>query len=187
MNIDIEDLLWEDGQDNDAGLGDIHYYALRRDIQTFPAITATPSNNTERGKLIGNYTMKAGKFFKQIYCTLEMGEGVSTVVGQRDSKSAENKITLYLPGMDANRIGFLENIKNSKLVFIARQLDGTLVAYGSQYLGAEIDTGELKTGKAITDGKGLSLTLRSIGRFAPIFWQPSDGAEKLPPLEPSTP
>lgn len=182
--MDIEDLLWEDGQDNDAGLAEVHYYALRRDILTFPVVSATAANNTERGKLIGNYTMKTGKFFKQIYCTLEMGEGVTTIVGQRDSKSAENKITLYLPGMDANRIGFLENIKNSKLVFIARQLDGTLIAYGSQHLGAEIDSGDLKTGKAITDGKGLTLTLRAIGRVAPIFWESSDGAEKLPPLAP---
>ena len=177
-------MLWADGQDNDAGLAEEHYYALKRDIATFPTVAANPTTISARGKLTGNFTMKAGKFFKKIYCTLEQGEIVSTQVGPRDGRSYENKATLYVPGYRSVNVGFLEAMKNSKIVLIIRQLDGTMVVFGSAYIGGEIESSELKTGKAITDGKGTTFTVRSIGRIAPIYWENGDGAEKLPPLEP---
>ncbi len=180
--MEIEDLLWADGQDNDAGLSEEHYYALKRDIETFPTIVANPATMSARGKLIGNFVMKPNKFFRKIYCTLEQGEIVSTQVGSRDGRSYENKATLYVPGYRSVNVGFLEALKNSKIVLIIRQLDGTMVVFGSKYIGGEIDSSELKTGKAITDGKGTTFTVRSIGRIAPIYWEPGD-ADKMPPLE----
>ena len=183
----IEDLLFADGQDNDAGLAEEHYYALRSDIETFPTLAANPLTNSERAKLIGNYVMKSGKYFRKLYCTLETGSVVSTQVGERDGKSYENIATLFFPSDSTTLRGFLEAMKNSKIILLVRQLDGSMLALGSEYISAELSANELTTGSQITDRKGATYSIRSIGRIAPFYYEAGETPEKLPPLEPPTP
>lgn len=182
MQIDLDDVIWAQGQDNDAGLAEEHYYCLKDDILTFPAVAATPTTFASRSTLVGDFTMKQDRFFKRIYCTLEKGKVVSTQVGPRDGKSYENKATLFFPGNTPTMAGFLEALKNSRVVLVLRQMDGTMVVLGSDKVGAEIDAAEIDSGQAIADGRGATYTIRSIPRIAPFYDPPAVNGKKQPPL-----
>lgn len=167
--MELDDLIWPNGRDNDGGIASEHYYALIDDVATWPTVPANPLNFADKATLLGNFVMKPGKTFKRIYCTLEKGELSSTQVGERDGKSYETMGTLHFPGNSAELLGFLEHLKNSNILLVVRELMGTFRVLGGQYLPANIESSEVKTGMAVADLKGATFTIRSIGRIAPIY------------------
>jgi hypothetical protein len=94
----------------------------------------------------------------------------SNLVGERDSKSAENDIELWHPGNKAYLLGFIEYFKNTPMVLLVKELDETYVrVIGSDGLPAALEVGEITTGNAVKDSKGAKLSFKSIGRVAPIY------------------
>ena len=169
MAIIPSDILWTDGQDNDAGLASELYYAPLADVATFPAVIAVPTNFDEKVTVSSDFVMQSGKQFFQIYGTLEKGSVISTLVGERDGKSFENMAKFVHPGNKPYLLGFLEYLKNTNLVFIVKELDGQMRIIGSEDLPAKIDAAESTTGEAVADLKHIEITVKSIGRIAPVY------------------
>ncbi|SDK35255.1 hypothetical protein SAMN05421823_102532 [Catalinimonas alkaloidigena] len=170
--MELQDILWPNGSNNDAGLARMHYYCALDDIDTFPAIAATPASATSAAELVtvaDDFVFKSGKCFKEFYCTLEKGNMKSTLVGERDGKSAENTVTLFHPGNKDYLLGMIEYLKNTNLVVLVRELDGQIRIFGSEYLPANLDVAESDSGTKVADLKGITVTVKSIGRIAPIY------------------
>ena len=168
--MEFQDILKElKNGNNDAGIAVYVHFADHDDIETFPSVSATPLTPQDLVTVTGNFVMKPGKRFIKLYCTLETGSLASTMAGERDGRSAETLTTLYHPTNRKEIIAMLEWYKNRNIVAIVQELDGQARLIGSEYIPAEIQNVEITTGTAITDRKGATITLRSIGRVAPVY------------------
>ncbi|SFC71228.1 hypothetical protein SAMN05421780_108188 [Flexibacter flexilis DSM 6793] len=168
----IRDILWENGQNNDAGIQSELCYILASDILVFPKTKPEEQRTSleDEVTLVGNFVLKPGKSWKKIYCTQQKGSLESEIVGDTDGKSAENPLKIWHPGNKDYLLGFIEKFKNSSMVLLVRELDTTYWrVVGSEGLPAKYESGKITTGTAVKDGKGAEITWKSLGRIAPIY------------------
>lgn len=169
MPFAFDNLDWADGSNNDGGIGQYIYYSPLSNITTFPAVPATPTTNADVVTVSDPFVMVATKTFKKIYCTRDQGEVVSKMIGETDSKSYENTAEFFIPGNQAEVLAFLEMIKNTNGVFIVPDREDQMRIIGSKNLPAKIEVGETTTGKKAGDMRGTKITVKSVGRIAPIY------------------
>lgn len=156
---------------NPAGINDV-YYAFVEDIATFPTL-ADPATATTFDSLVSfadAITMKTGKKFNPVYCTLETGQIKSTLVGPRDGKGFEKSLEISFPGNQAAMIGFRAYAAGRDLVFIVREKNGVLRVVGDLEDPAFLETDEEGSGQKISDGRKAILTFKANGATpAPIY------------------
>ena len=167
--MDLEDVVWPNGQNNDGGLATVLYVARASDFTTIRWIPDAPASLEEKVTITTDHVFASGKCFKKISCTLEKGQLVSTLGGERNSHSYENMATIAQPGNKKLMLGLLEEFKNDDLIVLVKELDGQVRQLGWEDVPAHLDTGETTTGTAVTDFKGSTLTFKSIGRIAPVY------------------
>jgi hypothetical protein len=165
----MSDMLRTDGLDNDGGLKVIAYWTLYRDILTFPKVPADPSSFAAKVTIVDNFVMKSGKKFWQFQSTLLTPFLDSEGVGERDGRSAENKITLKRVGNEADIIGWLEYVKNTDLVLIVEHIGGSRRVIGSEGLPCSLEKFSLKSGAAVKDEISVTAEFLSVGRIAPFY------------------
>lgn len=163
------DLDWADGSNNDGGLANYVYYAPLSHVNTFPTVPASPTTNADVVTIADDFVMETGKKFLKVYCTRDMGELTSKMVGETDSKSYENKVDLFIPGNEAEIAAFLEKIKNTNAVWLVPDREGKVRVLGSENLPAKIEVGETTSGKKAGDARGTKMTISSVGRIAPFY------------------
>lgn len=167
--VDFADLDFPDGGDNDAGIGSYIYLAKAKDVLTWPTLPPTPTTLAQKVTLTGNFEMKEGKKFVKLYCTRDKGDLNSDMVGEMDSKSAENKVKLFIPRTTPENVGFLEECKNTNVVAIVVERDDSMRVVGSELLPAKLVVGKTTTGLKAGDPKGVDIELNSVGRIAPFY------------------
>jgi len=169
MPIIFQDMLRTDGRNNDGGLLVFTYWALYTDILTFPKVPAAPAVLADAVTIASPFVMKTGKRFWQFQSTLLTSSLDSEGVGERDGRSAENKITLKRTGNEAEIIGWLEQVKNSDLILIATQISGSRRVIGSEGLPASLEKFSIKSGAAVKDEISVTAEFMSVGRIAPFY------------------
>jgi len=160
------------GRYNPAGFTKV-YYAFPEDIATFPTLDQPGDGGATFSTLVtydAAITMKTGKQFFEIYCTLEEGELKSTVAGARDGKGKENMMEISFPGNDAAFLGFEAYALNRDFIFIVKEKNGTLRVLGSLEDPAYLDSGEGTSGKKIADSRKHVLTFKASGATAPPIY-----------------
>lgn len=163
-----EDILWADGQDNYAGIRSIVRYAYINDIEVFPEVPTTPTSLEDRVTISDAITFKAGKGWSKIYTTPETAKFDCNNVGERDGVSWENMLEFFHPGSAAQLMGFADAAKNSNLVYLVEELNGTKRLVGSKVIPSETKT-NFTSAQAIAERKGATVTVRAIGPIAPIY------------------
>ena len=168
---DIENVLWANGQNNDAGITMKAYYCLWSDIATFPAvdIATAATDFADMATITSPIVFKPTKAWKEIYATLEKGKLDCEMVGERDGKAFRNTATLSHPGNAPAAMGWAEFMKNSHAVLLVQELDGNWRLVGNNILPAQISTLTTTTGDAIDSAKGMMIEVQSIGRIAPRY------------------
>lgn len=167
--VDFADLDFPDGGDNDAGIASYIYLAKVKDVLNWPTLPPTPTTLAQKVTLTGNFEMKEGKRFYKLYCTRDKGDLNSDMVGEMDSKSAENKLKIFIPRTTPENIGFLEECKNTNVVAISVERDGSMRVIGSELLPAKLFTGKAGSGSKAGDAKGIDVEISSVGRIAPFY------------------
>lgn len=172
--MELQDIDWADGSDNTAGIQQNVYYAKLSDIATLPKPIVDDS--TGEGALAdlvtisSDITMKSGKVFKKLYCTLEAGGLNGEVQGDLDGKSYKNSLKIFHPGSKLEALGFAQYVKNGNMIFLVPEADGQVRILGHAGYPAKLDTGSSNTGEKSTDRKGNEFVFMSVRKGpAPAF------------------
>ncbi|HEY0056292.1 MAG TPA: hypothetical protein VGB63_13125 [Pedobacter sp.] len=178
--MNLANLTWPAGRRNAAGINRV-LYALAEDIATFPELgdpeVATTFN--ELVEILTAITMKAGKKFNELYCTLETGELKSKLAGPRDGKGRENTMDISFPGNEAAFLGFDAFTDNLPMVFLVLEKNGKWRVLGSKNDPAYKDDSDGTSGKAISDGRATKLMFKSAQETAPPIYKPVGGVASL--------
>ncbi|RYE00633.1 MAG: hypothetical protein EOP44_08240, partial [Sphingobacteriaceae bacterium] len=118
MGLNAKNITWPQGRLNPGGTGSTIYYAFREDIKEYPAaMTPDTETATSFAELVtipvdDPFVMKDGKFFHELYSTIDEGEIKTTMVGPNDGKSFENTGEGSFPGSEAEFLGFIASFAN---------------------------------------------------------------------------
>lgn len=167
--MDTQDVLNPTGGDNDAGLKRTVYFCLLSEIDTFPAVAASPTTYAQRVTISDDIEFVSGSCFRKLELTIRKSSLDNDAAGERHSKSSVNFAELYRARIDETMLGWLEEHKNDDMVFVIPQLDGKNRLLGSADLPATIENWEVRGGKDVSDPKGVMFRVESVGRIAPFY------------------
>lgn len=134
------------------------YVAMHPDVATFPTLPTTRNGFADFAELEGAIVMVAGKVFKKIYVSKDMGELKYKPQGKTGSRSFRASLEIFHPGMKAKLLGFVGSMMNSEFFIIVLLENGDVHVLGDKYRGAEFsEDSELTSGKEITSDNGGTL------------------------------
>jgi hypothetical protein len=164
------------GKYNPAGITTV-WYAFPEDIATFPTL-ADPETATTFASLVeytDAITMKTGKRFWPLYCTLETGQLMCKQVGSRDGKGYEITGEISYPGNDSTFLGFKAFGANRDYILIVREKNGVLRVMGDLNDTVTIDGDDEASGTKIADSRASKMTFKCSGSTpAPIYTETID-------------
>lgn len=158
-NLSLEELTkTSDVCANNASGVKAVYMAMHTDVATFPTLPAVRSEYADFAILEGTIVMVAGKLFKKIYVSKDMGELKYKPQGKTGSRSLRASLSIFHPGLKAKLLGMVASMMNSEFYLAVLLENGDLHILGDKYRGAEFseDT-ELTSGKEITSDNGGNL------------------------------
>lgn len=168
--MDLADLLHADGADNMGGSLAKIYVAKLSDIATHPAITASPVTLSDYATAAGTYTMETGKYFHEVYVTMDKNGLDDKLVGETDGKSFESVAEFVHPGNKVAVLGFAAFVKNSNLVIGFVDANGQQRIIGNPQFPGKIDQVDITTGKATADFRNCKFVVKTKGNApAPVF------------------
>lgn len=171
------DLLWTQGKDNMGGLLGKAYYCPVEDLTT-----PLPTLAADGVSLTGDFVCKSTKRFYEIYCTRGTGKLDDNAVGERDGKSREIMVDLFIPGAVKEVEAFKRKIQNTPVVVIVSDTDGNYRVLGVVALGAEgaevvslampayLESAAGTTGAAGTDRRGTTFQFKAEAPHAALFY-----------------
>lgn len=172
--MNISNLTFPAGRYNPGGITEV-LQAFVEDIASFPVL-ADPDTATTLASLVTYaeaITMKTGKSFRKIYCTLEEGEIKSKMVGARDGKGYENTLEISFPGSEGEMLGFRAYAANRQSVFLVKEKNGKVRVLGSLEDPAYFEDDDATSGKKIADLRATKMTFKASGATAaPIYSLP---------------
>ncbi len=168
-NFATEDILPGDGCNNEGGLKVRAWYALYEDIQVFAAVGGSPANYAASATTTVDFTMKAGKYFKELYSDLEMSQYAGESQGEVNNLSAANRYTFKQAGTSAQLVGLVNSIRNKNIIVIIEDLAGNKRMIGTEALPAKLESFSEQGGMKVADEKSLSFVVYAPGRL-PLFY-----------------
>lgn len=164
MNIELEDIDWEDGQDNTAGIQQTVYFIRKSDVETFPPLPKMETATTleELAIVPGDIVLKTGKKAIGFYTTLEKGGGNSETQGETDGISFKNSLKLSHPGNKAKAEGFARFVKNGSFYILYADLDGATFLLGHPGYPAKFVSAPGGTGEATGSARARVYTFQSV-------------------------
>lgn len=151
-------LTFVDEPENMGGFTSTVYVAIRRDIETYPAVTASPSTNDECVKLLGDFVMKTDKYFIELYGTPDTVGANAESQGELDAKSFKIKGELLYPGTHVDALALCRKLNNAHGVVIkVDPNNGARYCYGTEALPVNFSA-SLNFGKAAADRRGVTIS-----------------------------
>jgi hypothetical protein len=173
--INLDDIMWQDGSNNTAGLSRLRFIRFQDIEGTLPTVVATnpvtASNLEDLVRVTGTIDLKAGKKPIDFYFTDETGELKFEMQGDLDGKSFKNEIEVFSPGHGKRLLGFMAWVKNSNGVLIAQDKDGQEYLFGSTLSPAKATTATGTTGKAPADRKGVTAMFKFDASYPTPIWE----------------
>ncbi len=171
--MDLQDVLFNSGTKNLSGIKTRVYIAKYDDIETWPTWPDwSTADQDELAVLTGDFAMKAGKYFHQIYTTIEKGKIECDVEGGTDHGGWRNKVTIAYPQNNAEALGLAAYLTNGEfVVIVVEPATGKQRVIGNNYAtGARRMEGKSSSGDALTADKGVGITFFDVANEpAPIY------------------
>jgi hypothetical protein len=156
---------------NMGGIPSKVYFADKEDIAVFPTLPSNPADLDEIAVLTGDFQMKPGKKFHELYVTVDTSGLANEDQGEVDGMSFKPVLNIFHPGLGKEIQGFVSYTNNRDMVFVAPDAEGVLRVVGSDLYPARKQAGDgANTGQAAADRKGVNLQFFSYGNTpAPIY------------------
>lgn len=161
MAFDFSDVLFENEPENMGGFNQIVFFAPIRDIETFPTLVENPSTDDEAVELAGDFTMKPGKHFIQIYTSPETVKLEPEIQGEHDGKSFKVKGEFFVPGTKNDVVALSRKLANARGVLILVDPNSEeRICIGTQNLPAYFSP-KLSHGQKHADRRGATIEFES--------------------------
>lgn len=154
---DIEKNLKDN--ENMGGLTNV-IFCKHSDVETWPTRAVAPADATADAAWVGDLVLKSTKKGYRMYVTEDTCGIDDSMVGELDAQSYEATLSLFTPGMRADKLGLLNNVKNEDLVFLVKNEEGEWYMLGDENHPCKLSSATGSTGKATTDRKGVSLEFK---------------------------
>ncbi|HMM12477.1 MAG TPA: hypothetical protein PKE03_10325 [Bacteroidales bacterium] len=156
-------LKWNDGQINPSGIKTRVFYTPKTNIAQFPAITEDPSTPAENVTLDGDFVMKAGKTFFELYSTQSKGKVMAEPIGEKDHKMFMNKGSFKFPDISDEAKSLAKQSANSNLVIVVllpHEKENRAVVIGEEDYDTTV-TIRAESGDAPGSEKGLFIEIEA--------------------------
>lgn len=149
---------------NPAGTKLVGYVIPASEITAMPAyLTTTTEGDTVKVSTAFTLTTDVGKgYWRSFPMLINENSYDVNLVGGTGSKSFEEGFTFRLQGLDAAQLEFVSDLKNVPSVFVVEDKKGVKHVIGRSDDPAFVDTGEGSTGKAATDARGFTITVKGV-------------------------
>jgi hypothetical protein len=134
-NLDIVDMLHQDGVPNPSGLASMHGIALMSDFTTVqkPAdIDDVGATGLTVGSIATAHVFATTKCMRKLYGSENKGDIKDDTVGDPDSQNAKAITTIMVPGLKADFIAQKKRLNASLGILFVTQSDGQVVQQGSE-------------------------------------------------------
>jgi len=157
MAFNFTDVLFENEPENMGGFQQLLFFAPLRDIDVFPSMVSDPSTNDEAVELIGNFAMKEGKHFIQIYTSPETIKLEPEPQGEPDGRSFKIKGEFFTPGSSNDVLALCRKLTNARgiLIMIDPNTEDRIVV-GSQGLPVTFSP-KMSYGQKHADRRGATI------------------------------
>lgn len=157
-NFEIEDITICPQEEINSGLVTKLDYIVDEHIKT--EATASEEIDYEGSvTLTGDIEPVTGKGFKTLGIQVDLGSLAAATIGNKGNKKIQTTIEVYLPGVKAKTIGFMNAVKNLGFVILVKDKNGTQWQIGTKDIPARFETQEANTGKVIEDNNGTNLVI----------------------------
>lgn len=170
--MELEELKNVDGGHNDGGLKINFFVARNSEIATFPTVPENPATFAESVTITDPFVFNVGGRFYNIQGEVEKNSLDANSQGEAGSLSAENPLSITIKKASPALQGFLEEIKNDHLVWLAEDLEGNTKTIGSEGLPAMIQEFKIIGGASVSDPRNVNIVIKSVGRIAPFYTGP---------------
>lgn len=151
-------------RDNAPGLRKNIYFAERDWFTALQEPAAPFTNPGDSLRIATSHTFELGKGFIGMHTTLATAELVAEMVGERESRTNNPSLTAQHPGLTAEIIEFLQQMKSGDWIVIVETLAGEYIQLGEDGLECEV---MYSFGSGRVDGgyQGVTATISNFGKL----------------------
>ena len=124
---------FQDGVESMGGNLGKAYICLYPNIDDWPTEVTSPVDTDDLSRLVGDYTLLAGKYFIEVDVSPGSSVDKNETQGEPGCQSFNNNGSFKIPGKNGKNMGFSRLIKSYRGIIIIPQADGTRIAYGTDY------------------------------------------------------
>jgi len=155
-------------RDNAPGLRKNIYFAERDWFTTLAVPVAPFTNPGDSLRISTDHVFEATKGFIGMHTTLATAELVAEMVGERESRTNNPSITAQHPGLTAEVIEFLQQMKSGDWIVLIETLAGEFIQLGEDGLECEVMY-SFGSGKVDGGYQGVTATVSNFGK--PYFYE----------------
>ena len=159
--MNLGNLDFNVGGINPSGIGVTVYRVAKKDITSWPTVNDDPnagSGDAESlSKMVGDFTLAAGKVWDKIYSTQGKGKATFEPIGETDCMMVNNKLTISHPDLTAAALGFSKAAMNGDFVYITKSAGRYHVIGSKDYRTETRPAGD--TGDAAGSAKGCTIEI----------------------------
>lgn len=157
-------------RDNAPGLRK-NIFLAERDWFTDGTGLKTPGANVNPGdslRITETHTFKDGFGFLAMHSTLATAELIGEMVGERESRTNNPSLTAQHPGLTAEVVEFLQQMKSGDWIVLVQTLAGEFIQLGEDGLECEVMY-SFGSGKVDGGYQGVTATISNYGK--PYFYE----------------
>jgi len=158
------------GEDNLPGIARA-YVVPSNEIETFAEPVADPTTGEGEISIVGDHTLKSGKYFTKMYSTQGKGTLNFTTDGERDFENFKQGGELFFPSTKKEALAMSAALKGRDCIVLLEENsenDGYHLQVGTRRLPARLKpAGDWGTN---LDGiKGITFTIEAFSGNAPVY------------------
>lgn len=156
----MRNLKWSEGQTNPSGAGSRIFAMRKSQISEWPDFKDMPATIAEEVGYDGDFVMNVGEFATEIYSTQGETKLETEVVGEKDCKGFNNKLTGNYPDINDEAVAWANNNVNANSIFVAQHFTAggapRWVVIGGQHYDPEVSI-KADSGAKMGEKKGLAI------------------------------
>lgn len=172
-NIADENIDYCPNDEIAAGVNEVEIYgAYVSDFDVIQSVPALDAATTLEGAAIisETHTFKTDKGFHKLNVLPDTGNVESPLIGNKGSKSVNNRFSGTLPGTSARNKGYGRLVKNAPMVYLVKVRTGEFVQIGGVNGAAYFEEYGPNTGTAPEDVNGTPFVISAIDVVAaPVY------------------
>lgn len=149
------------------------YFIPKRSIVVWPKLPELGGDATDMAalaKLVGDFTLAEGEYWKFLDLKDEASNVTSETVGEDGSKLINNIVNAVAAGSKADLAGFARQAINDDIVYVYQEREGSFRVIGNEMFSTHTNSSS-DSGTAATDAKTSTFAINCYDECAAPFYE----------------